>query len=102
MNLLLSNKIRLMDRRRFFSDTSDQPCWYVEFEKADKRRQCKWKLGVKFLGEKEEHLVGLTSFEVENNDVWAQVTSKQFAIDLLAEYKSGGIKTAKEWLKDAT
>ena len=102
MNLLLSNKIRLLDPRRFFCDTADQPCWYTEFQKGEKRRQCKWKLGVKYLGEKEEHLVGLASFETENNDIWAQVTSQQFAIDLLKIYRTSGIKAAKEWLKDAT
>ena len=102
MNLLLSSKIRLMDRRRFFNDLADQPCWYVEFEKAEKRRQAKWKVGVKYLGEKEEYLVGLTSFELENNEIWANVTSQQFATDLIAFYRSGGIKSVKEWLKDAT
>jgi hypothetical protein len=100
MNLLLSNKIKLLDRRRFFSDAADQPCWIVEFQKADRRRQCKWKVGVHYMGEKEEHLVGLTSFEVENNDVWSNLTSKQFAIDLLDIFKSGGIKSVKEWVKD--
>jgi hypothetical protein len=101
MNLLLSSKVRLLDSRRFFSETADQPCWSVEFQKVEKRRQCKWKIGVKYLGEKEEHFVGLTGFDVENNDIWYQVTSQQFAINLLSIYKLEGIKSVKEWIKDA-
>jgi hypothetical protein len=100
MNLLLSNKIRLINKHHFFMETSDQPCWYAEFLKSDKPKQNKWKLGVSYLGQKEEHLVSLASLDLENKEEWNRITSKAFALELIDIYRLRGIKSVKEWLKD--
>jgi hypothetical protein len=100
MNLLLSSKLRLMDPRKFFNEREYQPCWYVSFQPGEKRRQCKWKVGVKFGQEVEEHLFGLASFDLEDEKVWSSVTSQEFALKLLDTFRTGGKNVVKEWLKD--
>ena len=100
MNLTLSNKIRLMEQRRFYTDRDKNPCWYVEAQKSDKRRQFKWKVGVKYLGETEEYLFGVTGFDVNDDLIWNNIVSQSFAEQLLDVFKSGGKKAVKEWLKE--
>ena len=100
MNLSLSSKIRLMSPHKFYTDRDKNPCWYAEIQKADKRRQLKWRVGVKYLGETEDCCVGVTSFDVNADDVWAYVTSQKFAEQLLELFKTGGKKAVKEWLKE--
>jgi hypothetical protein len=100
MNLLLSSKLRMMNPHKFFSEKEYQPCWYVSFVRAEKRKQCKWKVGVKFGQEVEEHLFSLASFDLDDERVWSHVGSQDFAIQLLDVFRAGGRNSAKEWLKD--
>ena len=100
MNLTLSSKIRQINPRYFFTDREKLPCWYVEAVPSDKRRQFKWKVGVKFRGETEEYTQGVTVFDTSNDEVWTYVTSQSFALKLLNLFKSGGKKAIKDWLKE--
>jgi hypothetical protein len=72
----------------------------VEAQKSDKRRQFKWKIGVKYLGETEEYLFGVIAFDVNDDAVWSNVTSRSFAEELLETFKIGGKKAVKERLKE--
>ncbi len=100
MNLSLSSKIRQMNPRSFFTDREKNPCWYVIVERGEKRKQIKWKVGVKFRGETEEYVLGASYFDTADDAVWNKLNSQQFAQELLEAFRFGGKKAAKEWLKE--
>ena len=100
MNLSLSNRIRQMSKRKFFTEREYQPCWYAVLEVGEKRKQYKWKVGVKFGMETEDHLYSLSGFDVDNDEVWATIASAEFAKKLIDIFRSEGKNAVKEWLKD--
>ena len=83
------------------SEDSKMPCWYADFEKGEKRKDCVWKVGVKRDGEQNEEFTFKASKAGDTTDdaQWEQITSPDFAIKLLDKYKTGGQKAVKEWLK---
>lgn len=100
MNLSLSNKLRAMNPRFFFDFRVDQPCWYAVLERGERRRQYKWRVGVKYLGETEEHTFGVTCLKTDDDAVWADVCSESFAAGLVEAFRLGGKKAVSERLKD--
>jgi len=85
---------------RDFYEVDKLPCWYAIIEKGEKRKQLKWKIGVKYLGETEEYSFGVTSFNLEDEKVWNNLNSLSFANNLIKLFKSGGKKAVKEWLRN--
>ena len=100
MNLLLSNKLRLINPHFFFDFRVDQPCWYAFLDRADKKRQYHWRIGVKYLGETEEHTFSLASFKVEQESVWSKLCSQSFGEQLVDQFRSGGKPAVSDWLKE--
>jgi hypothetical protein len=100
MNLSLSTKLRSIKPSHFFDERVAQPCWYISLEKSEKRRQYKWTVGVKWVVDTEEHSFGLTAFDLNDEQVWAQVTSYDFAQQLLNIFKAEGKQGVKSFLKE--
>lgn len=76
------------------------PCWYADFEKGEKRKDCVWKVGVKRDGQQKEEFSFKASKagDIKDDEEWNKITSPDFAITLLDKYKAGGQKAVKEWL----
>lgn len=99
MNLLLSNKLRLINPHFFFDFRVDQPCWYAFLDRAEKKKQYKWRIGVKYLGETEEHAFSVASFKVDDQSVWSSLCSRSFGERLVDLFRTGGKQAASDWLK---
>lgn len=82
--------------------TEKQPCWYANLENGKTRAKTKWIVGVKKVGEeKNEYSFKVSKIgSVKDDKLWAQVSSLDFAIELIKRYRSGGKKEINEWIKN--
>ena len=88
-------------RPRFDSDK--YPCYYAETEKAEKRKDWKWKLGCKYFGfatDTEYSFKMAKVGDVDDDGTWNYITSTEFAAEIIDIYREGGDPAIKEWIKN--
>ena len=86
-----------------FVDLDKMPCVYADLEKADKRKDWKWKVGCKFFGYGKdiEYSFKISKIgDVDNEKFWLRSINADFAIELVSVFKDGGELALKEWIKN--
>ena len=75
------------------------PCLYANLERADKKKDYQWTVGCKYDGNVEEHSFKISKVRNVNNvSEWAEATSEDFAIELIRQFRMGGITAIKKWV----
>ena len=78
-----------------------QPCWYADMERADKKKDYKWKVGCKHEGKTEEYSFKLSKAgDVNDDKFWQRATDVDFALQLIDMFKQGGAKAIRAWIKN--
>ena len=75
------------------------PCWYADWEQGKTRKGCSWKVGVKGDTKEEYSFKASKVGDVNDDEIWNRLKSKEFAVDLMGKFKNGGQKAVKEWIK---
>jgi hypothetical protein len=92
MNKSMTKVIDLSDR---------QPCWYANLECKSDKSKSKWTVGVKVPGEDKDEFSFKVSSAGDANDekFWLHVSSAEFAIELINQFKIGGKTAVDGWVK---
>lgn len=83
-------------------DGDKTPCFYADIEKAEKRKEWRWKVGCKYFGaaKDEEYAFKISKAgDVDDEQVWQRMISAEFAIELISLFKDGGELAVKNWIK---
>jgi hypothetical protein len=100
INIKASNSAMPL-RPRF--DDDKYPCYCAEIEKADKRKDWKWRVSCHYfeLGVDEECAFKMSRFgDVENDRMWYYILSQEFAVELISIFREGKEPALKEWIKN--
>ena len=77
-----------------------QPCWYAKLEEGKSRLSAKWLIGVKCEGKDPiEYSFRVSRLgDVNDDNVWSSVASKDIAIEMLKIFRRGGKKAVSDWI----
>jgi len=78
---------------------SKQPCWYVDINKSEKKKDYKWKIGIKNTEQNEEFECKFSEISSNNHSIWDRIRDNAFAIELLQKFKMGGESAIRDWFK---
>ena len=101
MKTLNSKSGSLVPAIQILDEEEEYPCWYAELRRGDAKKKYKWVVGKKFSGETDEYSFGVTSAgDIKDDSVWEKLTSSDFAVELIKQFKSGGENRVKKWIKN--
>jgi hypothetical protein len=93
----------LSETKLKYVDLERMPCTYVELERAEKRKDWKWKVGCKFFGaanDVEYSFKVSKAGDTDNEKFWLRTTGVDFAVELIDVFRDGGERAVKEWISN--
>lgn len=78
-----------------------QPCWYAKIEEGKSRLSAKWLVGVKCEAKDPiEYSFRISRLgDVNDDKIWAGITSQDTAIEMIKIFRKGGKKAVSDWIE---